>query len=344
MPNSSVVTDIPRLPPIESARHAEPGKLAGRLTGPVRRIPIAALRMANSPRTRGLDQDHVLALSDTGAPLPPIIVDRTTMRVIDGMHRLTAALRNGQEAISAVLVDSAGDDESFLLSVELNVAHGLPLTRADRRAAVEQIIRGFPAMSDRSIATIAGLTPKTVSAIRRTLGAAAQSSTRVGRDGRIRPTNYADGRRAAGLIVAARPEASLREIAREAGISVGTARDVRRRMSAGQDPVPNGCQPVAVSDRGDTSPDPAANRPDPVAASRTVLEVMRKDPALRYTESGRELLRWLGSRAAVVHELDEAATRVPPHCVPMVSKIAQACARAWASFADELEQQLAEYK
>jgi ParB-like chromosome segregation protein Spo0J len=343
MPNSRVITDIPRQPPAGTARHPEPGNLTARVAGPVRRIPIAALRMAVSPRTKGLDQGHVLALSDTDTPLPPIVVDRNTMRVIDGMHRLTAALRNGQESIDAVLVDSADDNEAFLLSVELNVAHGLPLTRADRRAAVEQIIRGFPAMSDRSIATIAGLTPKTVSAVRRTLGETAQPRTRIGRDGRIRPTNHADGRRAAGLIVAARPEASLREIAREAGISVGTARDVRRRVSAGQDPVPNGCQTPAAGER-EASPDVTADRPDPVAASRTVLEIMRKDPALRYTESGRELLRWLGSRAAVVHELDEAATRVPPHCVPMVSKIAQACARAWASFANDLEQQLAEYK
>jgi hypothetical protein len=55
----------------------------------------------------------------------------------------------------------------------------------------------------------------------------------MGSDGRLRPLTSLDGRRRASEPIVARPEAPLREIAAEAGISVGTAHDVRQRMQRG---------------------------------------------------------------------------------------------------------------
>jgi hypothetical protein len=69
----------------------------------------------------------------------------------------------------------------FLWAVKENVRHGLPLSQADRRAAVERTIRTHPRMSDRAIGELAGLAAKTVAAIRRSSDDASQSNARVGR-------------------------------------------------------------------------------------------------------------------------------------------------------------------
>jgi hypothetical protein len=68
------------------------------------------------------------------------------------------------------------------------VSHGLPLSLADRRAAVERIVTSHPALSDRAIARIAGVGADAVAAGRkRSTAAVAQLDGRVGRDGRVRP-------------------------------------------------------------------------------------------------------------------------------------------------------------
>src|ERR1051326_1883704 len=54
-------------------------------------VPLLSLLPADSPRLNGEDRAHILRLAETETPLPPILVDKRTMRVIDGMHRLMAA-------------------------------------------------------------------------------------------------------------------------------------------------------------------------------------------------------------------------------------------------------------
>ena len=87
---------------------------------------IAKLRPSDSPRLAGQDTDHVRVLSQADS-LPPIIVQRGTMRVIDGMHRLRAAQLRGEKQI-AVRFFEGSDDLAFVLAVHANTAHGLPLT------------------------------------------------------------------------------------------------------------------------------------------------------------------------------------------------------------------------
>lgn len=128
--------------------------------------------------------------------------------------------------------------EVFRLAVSANVTHGLPLNKAERQAAAARIIRSHPQASDRSIAQTTGLAAKTVARIRRR-SHVDETDRRVGQDGRVRPLNTADGRRIASRAITDRPDASLREIAQEAGISIGTVRNVRARLEAGEDPVPD---------------------------------------------------------------------------------------------------------
>ena len=205
---------------------------------PSTRIPVTDLVLSNWLRVKGEDIKHIRALAEVADELPPIVVHRPSMRVIDGMHRVRAAMLSGVAYIQALLFEGA-EDEAFLLAVRLNVVHGLPLSRADRVAAAVRIIRASPQWSDRAIARAAGSQTRRW---RRSGDATSAEiphlSDRIGRDGRIRPVSPAVGRRMASDLIAQNPQAAIREIATRAGISPGTARDVRERLRNGLDPVP----------------------------------------------------------------------------------------------------------
>src|SRR5882724_2672517 len=240
---------------------------------PVVRVRIDSIRSADSPRLGGISPDYIRQLARSEQELPPIVVHRASRRIVDGMHRVRAALLRGEDEIDARFFDGAERD-AFVLAVRLNAAHGLPLTRTDRRAAATRIIRSHPQWSDRMIAAAAGLSPKTVGAIRRRLsGELPQSNTRVGHDGRARPVDTSDGRRLAGELISHNPRASLREVARAAGISPATVRSVRERINRGESPV--------------------LSRPPDVTARPGVTEllpILSRDPSLRFNEHGRALL------------------------------------------------------
>ncbi|MFI9530185.1 ParB/RepB/Spo0J family partition protein [Micromonospora rosaria] len=297
-------------------------------------VPIAALVPGDSPRLDGIRPEHVRVLAATDVPLPPILVERGTMRVIDGMHRLHAALAAGRDSVEVVYFDGSARSV-FVQAVKANIAHGLPLTLADRRAAARRIIGLYPEWSDRMVAATVGLSDKTVAAVRRAAGDVGQPEVRIGMDGRARPLSSAAGRWIASQLMEERPEASLREIAREAGISVATVRDVRARMRRGDDPVPAAAGGRRSTTRRAARPEAGAACPEPDGSA--LLEGLRQDPSLRYNEVGRELLRWLDLRTPRSRELEGVVERVPPHAALIVARVARRCAAGWERLAREME-------
>jgi hypothetical protein len=224
---------------------------------------------------------------------------------------------------------------------------------AERRAAAARMLCASPARSDRSVGRVVGLSAGTVSAVRRTLGERRAAQVRVGGDGRARPVSAVEGRRAAARLLAERPDIPVRAIARAAGISLGTAHDVRRRVLAGLPPVPDGRTgspqpgppPAAGSSQsvpsGAPSPAPSSvSSPIPSAASLPVsssipsaarralrhdpvaaLDALRRDPTLRYSETGRMILRRLDAQLLAAAELIELCAQVPPHCGDQVEAL-----------------------
>jgi hypothetical protein len=306
-------------------------------------VVLAVLHLDGSPRLKGESQAHVQRLAEVGGGLPPILVHRQSMRVLDGMHRVRAAIVRGDSAIEAVFFD--GDaDAAFVEAVRANVTHGLPLTLADRKAAARRIAQRFPQWSDRAVAAASGLSPATVCSLReRVTEDSGQLHTRVGRDGRRRPVDASPGRRRAAEVLAQRPDASLREVARCSGVSVGTVRDVRRRLRAGLDPVSHprrgGTLPAArlVAGGSGSGPrgagGPGQARPRLPAA---VLADLMRDPSLRYTESGRVVVRWLDAHRVSLEDWAELREAVPPHCASAVAELAASCAQVWAQIAIQL--------
>jgi ParB-like chromosome segregation protein Spo0J len=309
---------------------AEDDAAAGRAT----KVRLDTLETGNSPRQDGISVEHVRSLAKAGEELPPILVQRSTRRVIDGMHRLAAALAKGQGEIAARFVDCT-DEDAFVLAVVANINSGLPLPGADRRAAAARIMRHRPEASDRLIAKLAGLTPKAVGTIRRQASATLpKPARRVGRDGRLRPVNPSNGRRIASQILEADPDASLREIAKRAGISIGTAHDVREKVRQGSDPVSPKSRRCARCGAAERTAEPGGGSVD----FELILRRLRRDPALRYSQSGRALLTWLSPpRLVSTADWQDVADAIPPHCSFEIIEIARGCAQAWSEFAAELD-------
>ncbi|WP_204007768.1 ParB/RepB/Spo0J family partition protein [Virgisporangium aurantiacum] len=292
-------------------------------------VPVSAVRPGTSPRLGGERPDHVRTLAEAESELPPILVHRATMQVIDGVHRLLAARLRGAQTIRVRFFDGA-ESMTFPLAVEANVMHGLPLSLAEREAAAERILRTEPDWSDRAVAAVTGLAPNTVAAIRRRWAPTTSGAARIGRDGRRRPLDATEGRRLAGDFIARHPDASLREIARAAGISTGTARDVRARITRGDDAVrPHRSAPHDGAD--------AAVRVDRLRDPAALLHILRRDPSLRLTEHGRGLLRWLDARASGPAGGEAHLERLPAHCALLMAELARSCAQRWLEFADRLD-------
>jgi ParB-like chromosome segregation protein Spo0J len=302
----------------------------------IQKVPIRLLRPADSPRLSGEDKEHIRVLAESDADFPPILVHRPSMRIIDGMHRLAAARLRGLDRIRVKFFDGS-DEAAFVLAVQANIAHGRPLTFADREAAAVRIIGSHPHWSDRAISAVTGLGARTVASVRRQTGMAdANAGPRVGRDGRTRPLNGAEGRRIASALMQQRPDVSLRAVARAAGISPTTARDVRERLRRGDDPVPAGSQ--KMHGRRADGVIGEADEGRPVRSSATVLQNLKADPSLRFTESGRALLRWLFRHTVGPEEWLHYADAVPPHSDYTVAALARIWAAEWTEFARRLEQ------
>ncbi len=316
---------------------------------PIVRVPIADLRRSQSPRLCGEDRQHIRALAESDAELPPIIVHRSTMRVIDGMHRLRAAELRERDEIDVRFFD--GDESAaFVLAVRANITHGLPLSLADRKAAAAAIIRSHPDWSDRMIASRTGLAAKTVGGMRDADGGTSHPDSRVGQDGRVRPTSTARARKIAGELIGEHPDLSLRQVARAVGLSPETVRDVRSRIRRDEDPVP---APRDARDPSDAATDTAANRTTgraedtatepagpqvPRRELAAAVHLLRDDPALRLNGLGRALLKTLDANTLINARLEHILANVPPHCRTAVAKAARGCALMWRSLATQLDE------
>ncbi|MFI0712167.1 hypothetical protein ACH4SK_16180 [Streptomyces inhibens] len=308
----------------------------------IARFPIDSLLLADSPRKNGLDQEHVRLLAEAGGELPPVLVHRATMRVVDGMHRLHAAVMRGHDSIDVEFFDGA-ESEIFLQAVWANVVHGLPLSLQDRKSAAVRLIRTHAELSDRALARATGLSPKTVGGIRRRSGEEnAHPNKRIGRDGRAHPIDTARRRQVAAEFMAERPEASLREVAEIAGIAVSTAHEARRRLQ--EEGAGRAEKAVAVTTQPRLSGEQSEKKQvaatvsslGPSRNARATIKAMLADPSLRFSQSGRELLRLLLTRAVEIGELDEFMDAVPAHSARLMADVAAEFARTWDKFGRDL--------
>jgi ParB-like chromosome segregation protein Spo0J len=281
---------------------------------PVLDVPVSSLSLGYSPRTAGHDEQNLRILANLDQPWPPLLVQRRTYRVIDGMHRLLAARMRGDEMIAVRLCD-CDDSDAFVFAVRANVAHGLPLSLGDRKAAAYRILGSRPAWSDRRIAAATGLSSKTVAVIRRRPGSGEVNlkGHRVGSDGKRRPVDAASGRAAVTQLLDMDPASSLRDIARRAGVSPETVRSIKADVQAGR--MPGG---------------ESVSRPHLLDFdAKRSLQLLLKDPSLRSNEAGRLLLRALSAQALLGRDLEGFVNAVPEYDLSTFEQLAWADSTAW---------------
>jgi ParB-like chromosome segregation protein Spo0J len=315
-------------------------------------IPVSSLAPAFHLRQSGTDAAHVRLLADaaSSAKLPAILVQKCSSRIIDGMHRVEVAKLRGEWRINARLVDCS-DEEALVLAIRSNTLHGLPLSKADRISSAKRILANHPDWSDRALAGIAGLSARSIASLRNSAtGEASLPIKRLGRDGKRRPVVASEGRRRAAEYINAHPEASLRQVARETDVSIGTVHDVRERLRRGtlhlaKEPECLAGQVASDSTSATATPQASPARSLPIRrgtgnaqplAWPAVSAKLASDPALRYTEGGRAFLRWMSMHSMQADEWREFIDAIPQRWLREVSQVAASMSEEWQQFAEQL--------
>ena len=139
-----------------------------------------------------LDDDTVTRYIDAWGRMPPVTVYDVEGRLLlaDGFHRHAAAVTLGKKTIAAeVITGSFTDALDFVAGA--NLFHGLPLTRSERRRAIEVKLRIHHERSDRHLAEELSVGRELIAKIRRQLVETKQipvGSTRLGADGKTYPS------------------------------------------------------------------------------------------------------------------------------------------------------------
>jgi len=156
----------------------------------IREIPLDDLVLDPNLNLRDrLDDFTVERYADSWERLPPITVYNVDDRLLvaDGFHRHASAVMLGKRTIRAEIIEGTFTDAlDFVASV--NLFHGLPLTRAERRRAVEVKLKLHHDWSDRRMAEELAVSRELVAKIRRQLIESRQIPNlpgRVGADGKL---------------------------------------------------------------------------------------------------------------------------------------------------------------
>ena len=156
----------------------------------IRNVPLDDLVLDPNLNLRDrLDDFTVERYADSWDRLPPITVFEVDGRLLlaDGFHRHAAAVMLGKRTISAEIRQGSFTDAlDFVASV--NLFHGLPLTRAERRRAVEVKLKLHHDWSDRRMAEELAVSRELVAKIRRQLIESRSIPNlpgRVGADGKL---------------------------------------------------------------------------------------------------------------------------------------------------------------
>jgi ParB-like nuclease domain len=302
-------------------------------------VPVDVLLPGIYLREAGTSHTHVQLLADAAefSALPAILVQRHGYRVIDGMHRLEAAKIRGEKSIRARLVDCV-DEEALFLAIRSNTLHGLPLSRADRISGAKRVLASHPDWSDRAVASVAGISAKTIAVLRNRSSEVVRSfDKRLGRDGKRRPVTGTEGRKRVAEYIGSHPDAPLRQVARETDVSLGTVHNVLELIRRGTDPVapqreaaPVRRPPADIASTRDARHPYALNWPQ-------VQAKIVNDPSLRYTEGGRAFLRWMALHATHAEQWREFIEAIPVHWASEISAIAENMSGEWRVFADRLK-------
>jgi ParB-like chromosome segregation protein Spo0J len=311
-------------------------------------ISLDSLGTHEGIRSGGLSEGHIALLMETADEWPPILVWEDENMVVDGAHRVEAARRLGLRSIAAAFFYGTRE-AAFVESIRRNVDHGLPLSVGDRRRSARRILSRHAEWSDRRIASVCGLSGKTVARMRHETLSLVQPSDgvvvgfdrRVGRDGKERPVRGAEVRDRIRQALEDNPTGSLRAIAALAGASPETVRSVKARL-ADEAPRRRMVEPAGVMSEmygHVTAPTTTIGRVPSTSGDREVDLAPSKwlsDPALLACRQGSDFAQWFESNR-VDEDWHRYVPGVPLGRVYEIVDEARRRAATWMTFASVLE-------
>lgn len=159
----------------------------------IRDVPLDDLVLDPDLNLRDrLDEATVERYAEAWGRLPAVTVYEVEGRwlLADGFHRHAAAAALGKRVIAAE-VRVGTYDEALDFAAGVNLSHGLPFNRSERRRAVDVKLRLHPDWSDRRLADDLGVSRDLVGKIRKSLvegGQIPSMAGRVGADGKTYPS------------------------------------------------------------------------------------------------------------------------------------------------------------
>jgi hypothetical protein len=283
-------------------------------------IALVELTVCSSFREAGLSEEHVQRLVALGGHWPPVLVNRADGSVIDGAHRVEAARHLGLDRLEAWYFDG-GAEEAFVEFVRRNVHQGLPLTLSERKRAAEHVLMTYPEWSDRRIAELCAISPKTVGRLRpKSSGRPTEgilqldARSRIGRDNKWRPVHSASVRSRVAEAIKQYPGASLRSVAKSVGVSPETVRIVRMNL-------------------GTTS----VLEPPPPAPSPPQCSSWNEDLALVSSDHGAEFVAWFDRTTVTKEECWRFADSVPLSRIYEIADEARRRSEVWQQLAASLD-------
>jgi hypothetical protein len=240
--------------------------------------------------------------------------------------------------------------EAYIEAIRCNAAHGLPLSPAERRAAVGRLLMMCPDWSDRRIAQVCAVAARTVALVR-AADVAPESSrstpdpgqVRLGRDGRSRPREPSQLRENIRVALLAEPHAPLRLIASRVGASPETVRSVRRSIrsveAVGSAQGMAGSRPCAADRPAELTKAPPERpiiRSDPIGDAISDADTWTRDRALTSHANGPAFVCWF-TRSNVNTEWEEYVAFIPVSRLYEVADEAHRRAECWTNFARRIE-------
>lgn len=208
----------------------------------VREVPLDQLVMDAGTQTRaGINEaaveDYAADLS-RGDEFPPVeVIETPDGRLIlaAGFHRVCAHGAAGLAAVKAIVKPGTLED-ALLAAARSNKGHGLRRRNEDKRSDVRTVLGVRPDWSNRRVADHCGVDDKTAASVRAEICSTAelpQLNTTEGADGKARPATAAPAAereaRDAEIAEGRARGKTVREIADEVGVSVGTVAAAERR-------------------------------------------------------------------------------------------------------------------